>query len=203
MVLYLIIIAVSMLIVTLFNWLALGWTFLDALLWVSATTGIEIVITVLLAILTGFCVPKKWYRDSKLYAVSKRELNFYHAIRVGTWKDYICELGILGGFSKRKVQEPNDIAYVDRFVFELNKGMFMHMIGIIGSFLILLVPTPGFWSIKLPVAVVDAILNGLPLMVLRYNKPRLLMLRTRLMRQQKTTENENAQYNLQQESNGK
>ncbi len=203
MVLYLIIIFVSMLLLVLLNWLALGYTFLGALLWVSATTGIEIGITVLLAILTGFCVPKKWYRDSKIYAVSKRELNFYHVIRVGAWKDYICELGILGGFSKRKVQEPNDLAYIDRFLLELNKGMFMHMIGIVGSFLILLVPTPGFWSIKLPVALVDAVLNGLPLMVLRYNKPRLLMLKTRLTRQRKATENENVQNSLQQESNGK
>lgn len=178
------IIAVSMVIVILFNWLVLGWTFVSALFWVTATTGIEIVITVLLAVLTGLCVPKVLYRECKIYAVSKRELNFYHAIRVGTWKDYVCELGILGGFSKKTVKAPNDASYVDRFILELNKGMFMHGIGTLGSFLILLVPVPGFWSIKLPVAIVGAVLNILPLIVLRYNKPRLLMLKTRLMRNQ-------------------
>ena len=181
---YLIIIVFSMALLILLNWLVLGWTFLGALIWVTATTGIEIAITVVLAIITGLCVPKKLYRECKIYAVSKRELNFYHAIRVGAWKDYICELGILGGFSKKKVQTPNDPKYVDRFILELNKGMFMHMIGIIGSFLVLIVPVPGFWSITFPVAMVGAILNLLPLMVLRYNKPRLLMLKIRLMRNQ-------------------
>ena len=181
---YLIIIAVSMLLVVLLNWLILGWTLASALFWTVATTGIEIAIIVLLAVLTGFCVPRKLFRDSKLYAVSKRELNFYHAIRVGAWKDYVCELGILGGFSKRKVVAPDDPTYIDRFILEINKGMFMHVIGTVGAFLVLLFPVPGFWSIAFIVAWVGAILNILPLMVLRYNKPRLVMLKTRLMRNQ-------------------
>ena len=44
---------------------------------------------------------------------------------------------------------------------------------------------PGFWSVRFPVALVSVLLNVLPIMVLRYNKPRLLMLKTRLMRHQK------------------
>ncbi len=194
MILYMMIIIISMIVVTIFNWLVLGWTFVNALFWVTSTTGIQIIITVLLAMLTGWCVPRKFYRESKIYAVSKREVNFYRAIKINVWKDHICELGALGGFSKKKVQSPNDPAYIDRFIVELNKGMFMHTVGTLGSFLILLVPVPGFWSIAFPVALVDAILNLLPLMVLRYNKPRLLMLKTRLMRSQKsnTADSENA-----------
>ena len=184
MVMYSIIILVSMALVVLLNWLVLGWPFLGALFWTSATTGLEVVIIVLLAILSGWCTPKFFYRECKIYAVSKRELNFYHAIRLGRWKDYVCELGVLGGFSKKKVAAPNDPAYIDRFIFEINKGMFMHLIGILGSFLILLFPVPGLWSVRLPVALVSVLLNVLPIMVLRYNKPRLLMLKTRLMRHQ-------------------
>lgn len=181
---YLIIIFVAMLTVSLFNWLVLGWVFSSALFWVSVTTGIEIIITILLAILTGLCVPKKIYNEHKIYAVSKRELNFYHVLHINAWKDHVCELGFLGGFSKKKVVAPNDPTYVDRFILEINKGMFMHAIGTLGSFLVLFVPVPGFWSISFVVAWVGAILNILPLMVLRYNKPRLLMLKTRLMRNQ-------------------
>ena len=182
MLMYLIIIIVSMTLLILLNWLALQWTLLNALLWVATTTGVEIAIIVALAILTGFCVPKKLYNESKFYAVSKREVNFYRALHINVWKDHVCELGLLGGFSKKKLQNPNDPAYIDRFIWEINKGMFMHMMGIVGAFLVLFIPFPGFWSITLPVAIVGAFLNLLPLMVLRYNKPRLLMLKTHLMR---------------------
>lgn len=179
---YLIIITVSMTLLVLLNWLVLQWTFLGALFWVVATTGLEIAVIVILAILTGFCVPKKLYHECKFYAVSKREVNFYRALHINVWKDKVCELGMLGGFSKKKLQNPNDPVYIDRFIWEINKGMFMHMIGIVGAFLVLFIPVPGFWSITFPVALVGAFLNLLPLMVLRYNKPRLLMLKTRLMR---------------------
>ncbi len=184
MIMYLIIILISMVMVVLLNWLALGWTLLGALAWTAAATGIEVLIVILLTILAGLCVPRILYSDCKLYAVGKREMNFYRAIRLGRWKDYVWELGGISGFSKKKLTAPNDPAYVDKFLYELNKGMFVHAVCVAGAFLILLFPIPGFWSITFPVAVVGAILNILPIMVLRYNKPRLLMLKTRLMRNQ-------------------
>lgn len=181
---YLIIIAVAMVLITLLNWLALGWSLLDAMIWMFAATGIEIGIIVVLAILAGLCTPRKFYHESKVYAVGKREMSFYRAIRLNIWKDYVAELGFFGGFSKKKLAVPNDPAYIDRFIFELNKGMFVHYVGTIGSFFVLLFPLPGFWSITFPVALVGAILNILPIMVLRFNKPRLLLLKKRLLRNQ-------------------
>ena len=62
--------------------------------------------------------------------------------------------------------------------------MFVHYVGTIGSFFVLLFPLPGFWSITFPVALVGAILNIFPIMVLRFNKPRLLLLKKRLLRNQ-------------------
>lgn len=184
MILYLVIIAVCMVIVVMLNWLALGWTFLGALYWVSVTTGIEFGIMVVLAILTGLCLPHIFYHECKLYAVGPREIKFYRAIGLPAWKDRVIELGALGGFSKKKLVAPNDSGYIDRFIYELNKGMFMHAVAVVGAFLIMAVPVPGLWSIRLPVALVGAFLNILPLMVLRYNKPRLLLVKKRLARQQ-------------------
>ena len=184
MIMYLVIIAIAMVVVTLINWLALGWTFLNAIFWVAATTGIETLIVILLTIVSGLCVPHWFYREHKIYAVGQKEMNFYRAIRLNRWKDYVCELGKLSGFSKKKIVNPNDPAYVDRFIYELNKGMFVHTVCVLGAFLVLLVPVPGFWSITFPVAIVGALLNVLPIMVLRYNKPRLLLLKKRLLRNQ-------------------
>ena len=184
MIMYLVIIAVIMSVVISVNWIALGWTFLGALTWTSITTAIEFLIIVVLTFFTGQCVPKKFYHECKLYAVSKRELSFYQVIHLRAWKDYVCELGALSGFSKKKIIAPNDPSYIDRFILELNKGMFVHFFCTLGAFLLLAVPLPGFWSITLPIAIVGAILNILPIMVLRYNKPRLLKLKTRLKRNQ-------------------
>lgn len=181
---FLTIIIMSMIGVVLLNWLALGWTLVGALCWTAAETGIQFAIIILFAILAGLCVPHKFYHENKLYAVSKREISFYRAIGLPAWKDHVLELGMLGGFSKKKLRSSDDPAYVERFIYELNKGMFVHTIGTAASFLILALPLPGFWSITLPVALVGALLNILPLMVLRYNKPRLLMLKKRLARQQ-------------------
>ena len=116
-------------------------------------------------------------------------MNFYRAIRLNNWKDSIIELGFLGGFSKKKIATPDSPAYVDKFIYELNKGMFVHYIGVLGSFIILALPLPGFWSVSFIVAMFSVVLNFLPLMVLRYNKPRLLLLKKRLERNQARTVN--------------
>ena len=185
MVLYLTIIAISMVVLVVFNWLVLGWTLLGAVMWTSITTGIELAIIIALAMISGWCFPNKWYRECKLYAVGKREMNFYRAIRLGAWKDHVAEMGQqLSGFSKRKLANPNDPAYVDRFIYEVNRGILVHLVCAIGAFLILLLPLPGFWTITFPAALVGAFLNVLSIMVLRYNKPRLLLLKKRLLRNQ-------------------
>lgn len=189
MILYLCIILIGMVLTVLLNWLALGWSLIDAIVWTSATTGIEIGINIALVIIAGLCVPHIFYRECKLYAVGKGEMNFYRAIRLNNWKDSIIELGFLGGFSKKKIATPDSPAYVDKFIYELNKGMFVHYIGVLGSFIILALPLPGFWSVSFIVAMFSVVLNFLPLMVLRYNKPRLLLLKKRLERNQARTVN--------------
>ena len=112
MVMFLTIIIISMIGVVLLNWLALGWTLLGALGWTAASTGIQFGIIILFAILAGLCVPHKLYHESKFYAVGKREISFYRAIGLPAWKDYVLELGKLGGFSKKKLLSPDDPAYV-------------------------------------------------------------------------------------------
>ena len=181
---YLTIVFVGMVAVTLVNWLALGWSFFGALGWTAATTGIELGIMIVFAFLAGVCTPRCFYREGKIYAVGKREIAFYRAVGLPKWKDHVLELGIVGGFSKKQLVAPNDPQYIDKFIFEINKGMFVHWVGIMASFLILAVPVPGLWSVRLPVALVCAVLNILPVMVLRYNKPRLLLLKKRLLRNQ-------------------
>ncbi|MCF0117915.1 MAG: hypothetical protein HUJ61_07730, partial [Bacilli bacterium] len=99
------------------------------------------------------------------------------------WKDKIWELGGLGGFSKKKVDNPNDIKYIRRFLIEINRGQWVHIVGMfIGYLLLLVYPTRFLLAISLPIAIVNMFLNFLPILALRYNYPRLKKIYTLLSR---------------------
>ena len=122
-------------------------------------------------------LPDKWFTmDKKIYNVSKKERKFYDKVNIKSWKDKIWELGALGGFRKNKINDPNSPKYIEQFIIESNKGVIIHIAGVVMGFLILLFPMPKYWfSIGLPIAIINAFLNILPIMALRYNIPRLLI----------------------------
>ena len=78
---------------------------------------------------------------------------------------------------------------LNRFLIECNKGVIVHICDIVFGFLLLAIP-PYKWTlcVALPVAIVNAILNILPIMVLRYNVPKLQVAKLRL--QKKTSQSE-------------
>ena len=100
--------------------------------------------------------------------------HYYEKLNIKNWKDKVAELGALGGFRKNKVADPNDPKYLEMFIIENNKGITLHIAGIIFGFLILLFPMPKYaLYIGLPIALVNVYLNMLSTMVLRYNIPKL------------------------------
>ena len=129
-------------------------------------------------------LPKKWFGvDNKNFDVSNKERKFYEAIHIRRWKDKIWELGWLGGFSKRQIKEPHNIQYVEKFIVESNKGMVGHLLRIVFGFCIIGLFPQYLWNICLPIVLVNMFLNLLPIMVLRYNLPKLKILYTRLVRE--------------------
>jgi hypothetical protein len=112
--------------------------------------------------------------NKKLFTVSKKEQRFYEKLGIKQWKDKIWELGGLGGFRKNKLNETTNSDYLYRFIIESNKGMVGHILNICTGFLVILViPIEYVWKISFPVAIVGAVLNFLPILVLRYNLPKL------------------------------
>ena len=89
----------------------------------------------------------------------------------------------MGGFRKNKIRNEADIAYVNRFLIESNKGIVVHIADIFFGFLIIFIP-PFKWSfcVGLPVAIVNTFLSILPIFILRYNTPKLLVLKKRIER---------------------
>lgn len=131
-------------------------------------------------------MPNTWFAsNNKHFQVSKRAQKFYEKLKIKSWKDKVWELGGLGGFSKSKLQDPNNPEYIERFIVECNKGIVTHRIGYFVGFLVMFIfPFKYAFVIGFPVAIVNLFLNILPTVVLRYNVPKLQVLLKRLNRNQ-------------------
>lgn len=128
-------------------------------------------------------IPGKWVKDKRIFNVSKREQRFYEKLGIRAWKDKALELGGLGGFSKAKVNDPNNPEYIERFLIESYKGEIDHVVGmIVGFSVIFIFPLKFAWFVGVPVAIVNAAINYMSVMILRYNTPKLKTLHKRALR---------------------
>lgn len=153
---------------------------------------IVVIIDTLFAILVGI-LPKKWFGvNNKLLSVSKKEQKFYEKLHIRKWKDYVWDLGCLGGFSKQEVKDPKDPRYFEKFIIESNRGVTEHTLGIVVSYVIIFIYPQYAWSVGVPIALVNTLLNSMSTMVLRYNLPKLKTAYTILVKRQST----NIQTNL-------
>ena len=172
--LYLTIISIATLLISIFNIAfntATWYYIIISVVWCTAMQfAIDGVIATIIRLL-----PEKWFNvDNAFYGVSKKEIALYKKLKVKQWKDKVWELGGMGGFSKKSLQEPNNSKYIEKFVIECNKGVLVHRISYFLGFLVMfMLPNICALSIALPVAVVNLFLNILPTIVLRYNTPTL------------------------------
>lgn len=137
---------------------------------------VEIIINAIVATITAKLLPKKWFeKDCKFFRVSKREQNFYiNIFKVKIWKDHILELGKLNGFRKNEFSDQQNPEYIKRFILENNIGYTDHLFSIIfGAFLVFFYPQPIIWSMGIPTILINFIMNYMPIIILRYNTPRL------------------------------
>ena len=184
MVLYLIVIAVSMVITALLNILFnplyhdQWWLYI---IFTVALTVIVILLDALVAIIIRKMPEKYFQKDKGIFRTTDKEMKFYNFIKVQKWKDYVPELGSFTGFHKNKVVNPFDNEYIGRFILEARYGIAIHFYSVPVSFLIILLDwkmylgQSNIWlTIALPVAIINAILIVLPAFVLKHNLPRLL-----------------------------
>ncbi|MBR2377052.1 MAG: hypothetical protein IKA85_04650 [Clostridia bacterium] len=148
---------------------------------------IEIVIDIIFATIVRWIMPEKFFSIDKLYfSASKKEMRFYEKIGIKKWKDKALELGAVTGFRKNKLYSPNDNEYVKRFILEANYGIMVHVYCIVFGFLVMLANLfYPFVYVTLPIAIVNLVLNLLPIFILRYNLPKLHSLYKFNLRKQK------------------
>lgn len=135
----------------------------------------QIILDLILALIVRRCLPKKLFLPvKKFFSATKKETAFYEKIKIKSWKEKVLELGALTGFRKNKIASPKDQEYISRYIFEANCGVLVHIVCIIFGFLItFMYPLKYFVNFCLPVSIVNAALNLLPLMTLRYNLVKL------------------------------
>ena len=148
---------------------------------VVLTTISVIAVSGFVATLVRQVLPEKWFNEMDI-KVSKKEMRFYEKLGVKKWKDLVPELGFFTGFRKNKIANPKSIEYVDRYILEINYGIYVHFVSIFASFLIVFIyPLKYCLMFGIPVAIVSVILHLMPLFTLRYNLPKLKAIKKMLI----------------------
>ncbi len=160
----------------------------STLLWFLLAFGVVVVATFLIAFLASLLPIKFYDPDKKIFHVFKFEKKLYEKLGIKKWKDKIPELGKqLSGFDKHTIAEPDNPEYVHKFLVENCKGDFLHAISIVYSILSLFIllfimPYPFILTMWLPIAFVAIFIHSLSYMILRYTRPKLMVLHKRLTR---------------------
>ena len=136
-----------------------------------------IAIDAIAALFVRYALPKKFFdpRRSR-YKSFSWEKRFYTSIGIRKWKDKIPETGgLLVKFPKTKVLDFRDTEYLFKFMEETCYAEIMHVWSIpLGFAVLLLAPADLILTVALPVAIVNAILQLLPVFVQRFLRPQLM-----------------------------
>ena len=180
MVAYILIISISAIIIALANTFCVPFSW-ESLMWNSLNTAISVISVIAVdgigATFVRRALPEKWFMpQGKIFQVSKKEHNFYKAIKIKAWKDKVPELGGFTSFHKNELKSTSDKSYLERFIIEVNYGVICHLENALLGFVIFLIPmlpisggysftAPSIW---IPVCAVNFVLSMLPVFVLRY-----------------------------------
>lgn len=182
MILYGVIILVAMITVSVlnifFNPMGLPWYH-----FVIATVIFTLslfILDAIIAIVTRKMPEKHFDCNKKFFTASKRELAIYQKLGVKKWKDHIPELGGFTSFHKNHIADPKNNEYISRFLLEASYGVMIHFLSIFIPFIIafidwrMFIGQSNLWlTIAIPCAAVNALLNFMPVCVLKFNIPKL------------------------------
>lgn len=186
MILYLTVILAAMLVISTVISLVEGTFFFVVLGFTAFAVVIVILIDGLVATACRLLPAKCANHEKKVYTVSANEKKFYEKLKIRKWKDKIPEIGHFTGFRKNKIADPKSVEYLDRFLLEACYGELGHFLSIFFGFsLLLFFPlTPLWWTISIPVAIINGLLNLPSLFILRYNSYKLEVLRKSNLKKQ-------------------
>ena len=164
--------------------------FLEVLGLMGIAVAALVVIDALVATAARMLPAKCANHEKKIFKVSAKEKKFYEKLKIRKWKDKVPEIGHFTGFRKNKLEDPQSVAYVDRFLLESCYGEIGHFFSCILGFLVLLLfPISKLWlAVAIPAAIVNVFLNLPSLFILRYNSYKLEILRKANLKKQRFAE---------------
>ena len=157
--------------------------------WYSLLIVLAFFLLDLLAAIIVRVIPRKWINiHSKMWKTFKFEKKLYESLGVRRFKDKIPELGgALAGFSKTNVASDDPI-YLEMFLKEMIKGEITHWLGLFFGIVIFFIFPNNIWNFAFPMFWVNSYFNILPIIVQRYNRPKLYKLYIRKTQNQKVEE---------------
>lgn len=188
MIFFIVIVIVSCIIIGTFNVALCFDLFNNSILLLIGLIILGVVIEYVIdMIVAGIVVatPKKWYNYER-FKTFKWEKRFYNFLKIKSWKDKIpIGKGPLGnGFAKDKIKDSNDVEYLERFLMDNCRAEVMHIISFfLGFLLIFIFPLQYAFCISLPIALVNALLQLMPIFVQRYTRPKLVIAYIRAVRE--------------------
>jgi glycosyl-4,4'-diaponeurosporenoate acyltransferase len=117
----------------------------------------------------------KWF--FKEYPFEKR---LYKKIHLVKWKDKLPELGRMMNFEKKHLKKQVSLKYIDKFILETYYAEFGHLAIAILGFLCILVNPSEYIRMALICSVINFIIQIPFCLIQRYNRPRLVRLKSRL-----------------------
>ncbi len=184
--LYMIIVAVSGLLITTVVTLVTKLNFFYVYLFTSLAILAVVLVDGAVATVSRLLPKSCANHESKIYVVTKAEKTFYEKTKIRKWKEFVPELGHFTGFRKNKLVDPKSVEYVERFLMESCYGELGHFFGCFFGFVILLFyPVSEVWlAVSIPVAIINIFMNLPSLFILRYNSYKLRVLRNNLIKKQ-------------------
>ncbi len=140
----------------------------------------------------GRALPKKFFNDNnKLFIVGNFKNKICNISKVKLWKDLIPVGGRIAGFRLNKLTCPNNIEYLDRFIYESCFAEWLHFTAFVWSFIaIFLLPKNLLFKMTLPISLLFAYQNITSVIIQWFVRPRIVKLRDKMKIKQFTKDKE-------------
>ena len=130
----------------------------------------------------GRALPKKWFSNDKLMFRENKFKNWICKItNVKSWKDKIPVGGHVAGFRMNKLDNPKDVEYLNRYIYESCFADWLHsscaIWGILSLAIVAIIDVNVMLKMALPFALVFFYQNMTSVIIQWYMRPRITKLR--------------------------
>ncbi len=123
---------------------------------------------------------------NKHYSVQPWEEKIYLKLGVRKWKDKIPELGkLFAGFDKSQIGDKSNNDHVLYFISQTITAEYIHSFSAVLGLLAIFACLQTWHIVGIPLLLANTIINVMPVMVQRYNRPKLMKLYLRNCNNQK------------------